>query len=177
MNKKISSAIWRIIYLTGVFFVVSLCFSCASVNAQFQKILTGRVCSPDGRGIEDCVVKIDGKKTITDSRGYFFFTVNKLKNLKITGGKKGWSSIQESLENWDGKSVVFIQLIPFESKILLCEKFLKAGMFDEVDNLLMCEKENNGNEKLYKFFLGLYNFCLYHKDEDKENLISMAGEL
>lgn len=159
----------------AVFVLIMSGTSCASSRHSHGCYLAGRICSPDGKGIEGCRVENGRDKVLTDKRGYFVFGDYKERKIKLTGGKKGWASLDENIEDWDGRSLICIQLVPLEKELKGVEKMLKEKFFDEAELVLQREKNINGSEELYQFYSVLYEWCHSGNPEDKEKLMAMAG--
>lgn len=153
--------------------------SCASSKAGENALFTGRICSADGKGIGGFYVEADDSKksrTITDDRGFFCLDLALSAAHKISARKKGWCSVEKTVDFNDRKAVCFFEVKDMKCFYTDIEKLLKAGLTEEAEQKLLKEKVNYEGDELFVFYMSLCSYLKNSSDEKRKTLINMAGK-
>ena len=134
--------------------------SCASVK-EFEQTATfaGRICDRKGMAVSEYRVECDGQAVLTGSNGIFVFADMKAGSYRLTGGKRGWTSIDEKVTFVDRKKLLCIQVNEIESVYDRVEMLLGKNEATQALSLLELHEKENKASPLFEFYRTLAQYC------------------
>ena len=171
MNDFFKKKLLFALLTLSVFFL----FSCGSTKFEGEAVFVGRVSDMAGKPVENYhILLCNGRETLTDSAGMFFFRDVPSGFYHLSGGGDGWESFAENVEFSDRRMVICVQVRSLDSLIDEIDDSLLFGNVSGVKKILgEAEKYNKRNS----LFLCLKNLILYGECPSEENRNSFLSSL
>ncbi len=157
-----------------LFFWGLMLSACASVQKFEEKAaFVGRISDEKGLAVSEYRIFCNGRAALTGKNGIFVFPDISAGTVHLTGGKKGWSSIDEKITFLDRKKLVCLQVRPLEDVFQNIELLLEQKQTDSALVLLEKNEDSNKGIPLFEFYRSL----IFWRGERSEKNKSIMKDL
>lgn len=168
---------------TRVFFfaVFAMSFFSCATRPKFEgrSEIVGKVVDSKGKGIQDCIVTLDGTKTAaTNSTGIFVLRDIASGNHKISVQKENYSIEKKEFPFLTRQTFLTVKCKDGTEIFSEAEDYLDQRDLESAKSVLKTLKKSDGNEKFLYFYEQLIEYLENPNKRRKKNLasLSMRGE-